>query len=273
MTKLLPIASIALAFATTAHADDWCLHGADRSATVDAAGAARIVIVAGAGELKVSGNSAQTQVQATGKACAPNDELLGQIQIETRREGDTIQVKTLIPDHHGLSVGRNTSLDLTLAIPDGLAVELEDSSGDLELRNVKSAVVSDGSGDADIEDIHGDLKVSDSSGDLEIEHVSGNVSVTDSSGDMEIEDVAGDVEIPVDSSGDIRIERARSVHIHNDSSGEIVVRHLTGDLTIDQDSSGDITAADIGGNFTVRADGSGSIRHERVRGAVQIPTK
>jgi len=272
MTKLLPIASLALALATTAHADDWCQHSAQRSATVDAVGAVRIVIAAGAGDLKVRGGSAQA-VQASGKACASSDELLQQIQIESRREGDTIYVKTLMPNQGALLLGRNATLDLTLAIPEGLAVDLEDSSGDVELRNVKSAVVTDGSGDADIEDIHGDLKVSDSSGELEIEHVSGNVSVTDSSGDLEIEDVAGDVAIPVDSSGDIHIERARSVHIRNDSSGEIVVHHLTGDLTIDQDSSGDIEAADIGGDFTVRSDGSGSIRHERIDGKVQIPEK
>lgn len=271
MKKLLPLASLLL-LAASAHADD-CRHGADRSASIDAAGARRLVIGAGAGDLKVTGKGGQTQVRATGKACASNDELLERIQIQTRREGDTVYVRTLMPDDGMLSMNRHAWLDLTLTVPDSLIVELEDSSGDLDLSNVKSAVVADGSGDAEIEDIHGDLKVSDSSGDLEIERVSGNVRVTDSSGDLNIEHVDGDVDIPVDSSGDIHIERARSVHIRNDSSGEIVVRQVAGDVAIDSDSSGDISVADIGGNFTVGVDGSGSIRHERVGGKVQIPAK
>ena len=275
MKKLLPATLLSLGLITAAHADDWCQHKADRSSSVDATGARKIIIGAGAGDLKVGGSPGQTAVQAKGQACASSEELLGQIQLESRREGDTVYLKTVLPDTSEgmLAFSHYARLDLTVSIPATVPVELEDSSGDLELKNVQSAKVADGSGDADIADIHGNLQVTDSSGDLKIRTVSGNVSVTDSSGDLEIKDVQGDIDIPIDSSGDIRITQARSVHIHNDSSGDIVIHRVSNDVRVDSDSSGDINVDDIGGNFSVGADSSGSIHHDKVSGTVQLPQK
>jgi hypothetical protein len=45
------------------------------------------------------------------------------------------------------------------------------------------------------------------------------------------------------------------------------------DVTIDVDSSGSIQVDRIGGNFTVGADGSGGISHNRVTGKVQLPNE
>ncbi len=274
MNKLISAAALGLGFIACAHAGD-CRRSAERSATADAAGITKVVIGAGAGDLKVRGQPGVNRVQANGRACASSDDLLARVQIESRREGDTLYLKTLMPDLEDGSFLFNTyaRLDLSVQVPDTVAIELEDSSGDLELSRVKSAVVADSSGDIEIRDIAGDLDVSDSSGDIEIERVAGNLRVKDSSGDMELEDIQGHVEIPVDSSGDIRIDQAGSVHIRQDTSGGIVIRRVNRDVRIDTDSSGDIDVAEVGGNFSVGADGSGSIRHAKVLGSVELPER
>lgn len=274
MNKLIPLLILSAGPAITGNAADWnCRFTADRSATLDASGAKKIVIGAGAGDLNVRGQDGQTSLRATGRACASSEDLLGQIQLESRREGDTVYLKTLLPQMSESSFGFNryATLDLTVNVPTSAVIDLEDSSGDLQLNGVQSAVVADSSGDMEIGNVAGNLQVTDSSGDVEIRKVGGNLNLRDSSGDVEIEDVQGGVEIPVDSSGDIQIERVAGVHIVNDSSGEIIIDHVKRDVRIDTDSSGDISVDDVGGNFTVGADASGSIRHSKVAGTVQVP--
>jgi DUF4097 and DUF4098 domain-containing protein YvlB len=233
----------------------------------------KVVISAGAGDLKVQGHAGESKLVAKGQACASSPELLEQSQLESRREGDVLYLTTALPELSGNFLGfqRYARMDLNVTLPSSVTLQLDDSSGDTELQNVAAATLTDSSGDLDIENVAGDLKVSDSSGDVDIDRVAGNLIVNDSSGDLELDHIQGSVEIPVDSSGDIRISDAGSVHIANDSSGEIVVQRVKRDVQIDVDSSGDITAEDVGGNLTVRSDGSGSINHNHITGKVQLP--
>lgn len=258
-----------------AGAMDFCRSTADRSATLDSAGATKIVISAGAGDLAVRGDHAARSVSATGHACAASDELLEQVQIKTRREGNTLYLRTELPE---ISSGfpwfnNNASLDLTVTLPASLAVELEDGSGDLKITQVRSAKIEDSSGDIEASGIGGDVSVSDSSGDMDIENVTGKVKIErDSSGDIEIENVRGDVNVLIDSSGTLQIGRvAGSVHIGQDSSGDIVIREVKGNARVDSDSSGDIRVVQVGGNFIVEADSTGNISHDRIEGNVRLP--
>lgn len=276
MNKLMALAVLGAGNVLTCHAADWCKFTASRSVTLEAAGARTIVITAGAGELSIHGQSARNNVQADGRACASSREVLDRIQLESRREGDVLYVRTVLPklDDGLLGFSRYATMDLEVVLPASLQAQVEDSSGDLELAGVAAAVVMDSSGDIDIDDIAGRLEVTDSSGDIEIERIGGPLSLQDSSGDIELAGIQGPVEIPVDSSGEIHIENVSGgVHIRTDSSGEIVIAHVRNDVVIDSDSSGDISVEDVGGRFTVGADSSGSIRHTRVTGAVQLPAR
>lgn len=253
---------------------DFCRSTADRSATMDAAGATKIVIGAGAGDLAVRGDHAASSVSATGHACASNDELLAQVQIETRREGRTLYLSTVPPQvATGFAWFNNATLDLAVTLPASLAVELEDSSGDIDISQVRSAKIEDSSGDIEASGIGGDIVISDSSGDVNIAHVTGTVKIErDSSGDIDIQDVRGDVNVLIDGSGTIQIERvAGSVHIGQDSSGDIIIREVKGNARVDSDASGDIRVVQVGGNFIVEADSTGEISHDRIEGNVRLP--
>jgi hypothetical protein len=272
MKHALVLALGALA-AVSAAADD-CKFSKDHAADVDAAGAKRVVVTATAGDLNVRGEDARQAVNASGRACASSQELLDALGFEARREGDTVYVKTLNPswDEQLFTINRYAYIDLTVLVPKGAALTIEDSSGDLQLSNVAAASVTDSSGDQRIRDIGGELTVRDTSGDVEIERVGGAVKLNDSSGDVRLDEVRGDVQIVSDSSGDLEIERvAGSVHIGEDSSGDISITEVQRNVTIDSDSSGSISVDRVGGDFTVADDGSGSINHSRVLGKVSVP--
>jgi DUF4097 and DUF4098 domain-containing protein YvlB len=250
-----------------------CKFSAERSGGIDTTGADKVVIRAGAGNLKVVGvNSAR--VDARGKACANKQALLDSIQISVRREGNVVLVETTLPQNDDdWSWGRNeyAYLDIDIKLPSSIAVEAIDSSGEASFSDLKSLQVQDSSGELEISRIAGALIVGDSSGDVEIENA-GSVRLQDSSGDVQIDEVRGDVEVLVDSSGELRISRVDgSVDVDQDSSGGIRIEDVRGSVIVDSDSSGDIFAGRVGGDFTVGSDSSGSIEHESVRGKIRVP--
>ena len=251
MKVALASALLGCALAVPAHADD-CEHAAQRTANSAGPGIERVVVEAGAGDLVVRGGEGR-DVKVDGKACASSKKLLEEIQLEIRRDGSTVYVRTLMPEMSVSLFGANAHMDVTVAVPKTATLKIQDSSGDMEVTDVQAAAIQDSSGDQTLERIAGDLEVQDSSGEIKIAGVRGGLRLRDSSGDVDVHDVQGDVVVETDSSGDIEI--------HN----------VKGDGTIDDDSSGGIVVQDVGGNFTVGSDGSGGIRYERVTGSVRIP--
>jgi Putative adhesin len=272
MKVVLGSALLACVFLVPAQAED-CEHTAQRTANSAGPGIERVVVEAGAGDLAVRGGQGQN-VSVDGRACASSAKLLDESRLEIRREGNTVYVRTVLPELHGSFFGLSpyAHMDVTVAVPKTATLKIQDSSGDLELTDVQAAAIQDSSGDQSLERIAGDLEVADSSGEVRIVSVGGGLRLNDSSGDVDVDDVKGDVVVEVDSSGDLDIRRvAGGVHVRNDSSGDIEIHDVKRDVTIDDDSSGGIRVQDVGGNFTVGSDGSGGIRYDRVTGSVRIP--
>lgn len=254
LTRLLQALLFLVSLSLMAPAYAWdsgCSQSAERRASVDAAGASRVAVIARAGDLKL--RPAQgTVIEANGKACASRAEYLPDLQIKTRRDADVIYVEVSTPgDLKGVGL-LYAYLDLEVEVPAGLPVTIEDSSGDIEAHDVQV------------------VKVQDSSGDIELRGVSADVVITDSSGDIHVANAAGRVQVE-DSSGDIVIDGAGEVAIPSDSSGDITIEHVAGDVRIDRDSSGDIRIADVGRNVQLLSDTSGEVRVNRVQGTVQLP--
>lgn len=269
------VALLVLGPTTALASDDSCKLRADRAAGVDARGVEKVVIRAGAGDMKVVGRSTATRIEARGVACAGKQEMLDAAQISVRREGNVVIVETALPQYEdGWSWKDNdyAYIDLGVALPSSLPVEAMDSSGDAGFEDLKSLELQDSSGDLRLLRISGALSVTDSSGDLEIKDA-GSVRLRDSSGDVEIDDVSGDVVVLMDSSGDMGIAHVTgNVTIEQDSSGNIRVQDVKGSVVVQSDSSGDIYAGRVGGDFSVNEDGSGSITHESISGRITLPS-
>jgi len=265
---------IALTPATSLAWDVGCKFKADRAAGIEAGGIEKVVIRAGAGDMKVVGRGNAVRVEARGVACAAKQELLDASLISVRREGNVVFVETTLPQNQDDDTWGNNDyayIDIGIALPSSIPVEAIDSSGDATFEDLKALTLQDSSGDLKINRIAGLTDVSDSSGDIEIE-VAGSVRLQDSSGDIDVEDVHGDVDVALDSSGDIEIAKVDgNVRVSQDSSGSIRAEHVKGSVTVDSDSSGDIYAGYVGGDFTVNSDSSGSIDHESITGRITIP--
>jgi hypothetical protein len=254
-------------------ADD-CKHAANRTVSIDGPGITKVVLETRAGDLDVRGEAGEQGVRARGEACASSKDLLDALQFESRRDGDTVYVKVLMPDNFESLFGFNryAYMDVKVTLPKTVALSLQDTSGDLRVSDVQSARIDDNSGDQSVHDIAGDLDITDSSGEIEVGHVGGTLKIRDNSGAIDVTDVRGDVIVTADSSGEIEIEKvAGKVHIVSDSSGDIDITDVQRDVIIDEDSSGAIAVSRVGGNFTVGSDGSGGVSYNDVLGSVRLP--
>ena len=227
-----------------------------RNATVDAKGATSIQVIAKSGTLTIRGIAGRTDVRVKGLARASDEEWLPDIQLIAERRGNKVYIEARVPNHHcqGLCWDNYTqALDLEIEVPKGIIADVDDSSGELEIRDV------------------GDLDLEDSSGDVELEDISGRIRLQDSSGEIRILRVAGDIEIE-DNSGEIKVRAVKgSVVVRDDSSGDIDVTDVTGTVRVENDGSGSIDVRDVGGDFIVDHDGSGEITSRGVKGKTDVP--
>jgi hypothetical protein len=293
MNKLVPLFFAVLAPGIVT-ADDDCRYSAKRTVQASTDGVKQIVVRAGAGSLKIDGEAGGRELSAVGLACAAREGQLDELQLRLDRVGDTLRLTAEIPDSpfrlSNWFGGAQSRIDMTVRLPSGIALDVEDSSGEAEISHVGALTIDDGSGALRLVDINGGLDVKDGSGEVDISEVAGSVRLSDGSGDvsirtvrgdvviandgsgaLEIVDVQGNVTIGDDGSGEIRIERVSgSVRIENDGSGGIFVSTVKHDVFIDQDGSGEIEVVDIEGDFEVRESGSGGIRHDRVGGRVRL---
>lgn len=226
-----------------------------RSFTIPADGIATLKIEAEAGWLEVIGISESHEIEVeaefVGNVYGSDDgeQLLQDMELSHKVEGATVTIRALTQT---TSWNRNPRINLTVKAPSALEVKIDDSSGDLKIR-----------------DFNGSLEIEDSSGDIVLDSAGGPVTVDDSSGGMLLTGVSGPLVVD-DSSGDIDIRGAGDNVDIDDSSGDIRVVDVAGNVKI-VDSSGDISAEDVGGDFEVREDGGGHITYAGIRGKVSIP--
>jgi hypothetical protein len=212
-----------------------CEYEVDRELSVELSGASLLSVEVGAGSLRVEGRAGIDEVRAVGHVCASDQRFLDDLTLSVERDGSEIILSAHYPEHANWRGNRTARIDLVVEMPLGMAVDVDDSSGSLEVAG------------------SGDLRIQDSSGSIRVRGVDGALFIEDSSGGIEVEDVSGDVEI-------------------RDGSGGIDIREIDGSVRL-EDGSGGIDVSRVGGDFTVARDGSGGIRHSGVEGRVEIPAR
>ena len=219
---------------------------APRSADLAIGDATQVTVRARAGSLRIEGRPGLTSVRASGTACAGTADDLDRVELTATRSGSAILIEVHTADTRG-------RLDLLLEVPDTLPLEIDDSSGSVEISDVAAVDLRNGSGGIDIAGVDGD------------------VQVWDGSGGIDVSGVGRDVIVEEDGSGPIDITAVgRDVIVKEDGSGGIDITAVGGDVIIEEDGSGGIDVADVGGDFIVRDDGSGGVRHNGVAGWVDV---
>ena len=243
---LLPMLFAALAFASQGPE---CRYEDDRTAQLT--GATSLDVDAASGTLRVEGRAGATGVRIEARLCASSQSLLDEMELHADVSGGTALVEADLPDHRGMrSYAR---MDLVIVVPEGMAAEIDDGSGEAWISGL------------------GDTEVNDGSGELTIERMLGSVRLVDGSGEASVTDVAGSVTIE-DGSGELNVRGVRGTVRIEDGSGSITVIDSGSDVEID-DGSGGIDVAGVAGSFTVDSDGSGDIDYSDVQGRVRIPRR
>lgn len=248
MSRLMLVAGLFL-LGTIVQASDNCKFEALSSDQLVIAGAQLVKIEAGAGFLRVKGVPGTREVMVEAQACATNQNLLDNISFRLRPEGDRLVLKTELPKTKN---NHYAYLNLTVTVPEGIDMDIVDSSGSLTVKNIGSLRVVDGSGSIDIDNADGSVIINDGSGSLAVSNVGNHLKIEDGSGSIQAKHIGGSVLI-------------------SDSSGSISVKHVGGAVNIVEDGSGSISVADISGDFVVSDDGSGGISHKQVAGKVTLP--
>ena len=210
------------------------------SLTLAAADLKTLRIDCGAGYLKVQGVDGMKQIEVSAvldvRGIADNE------LVAFKKEYVTLKLENV-----------SGQAELTATIESGFSLaklfgEGHDARIDLDIRVPRrlALVIDDGSGDIDIRDSDGNLKLEDGSGDMILNKINGVVQIEDGSGDIELNDAGNDVAIN-DGSGEIRLNRVLGSVTVDDGSGDIVIDGVEKDVTIDEAGSGDVEISNVKG--------------------------
>ena len=235
-----------------AQAED-CKFQAPRNLQLDLTGVHSVQIDLHSHDLHLRGDSAARGGELTGRACASSQELLDDLVVTQRRQGDVLIVVMGSERTHWTLGHSYANLVVNLKLPPAIPVTLNGGSGDAWVDGMKQLDAHVGSGDLHVQNLEGPLKASIGSGDLDASHVGSVELGSVGSGDFKAEDVKGDVRV-----GSI-------------GSGEVSVKNVGGSVRADTIGSGDLTARDVGGDLSLGAKGSGDVNYSGVRGKVNVP--
>jgi len=255
--KTLTCVALAASFLSPLAMADDCRYSRDINFDVALQDLERLTIDVGAGELNVTGASQSDMISVRAVACADSQSKLDDLDITQDRRGDRLDITSETGDSDWDSVtwfgSTYAYIDVNIAIPAGLVIDIDDGSGDLSVMDVSGDFsIDDGSGGIEIARVTGDVRINDGSGDVRVEEVTGSVRLEDGSGDLELSNISADV------------------HVLGDGSGDIRVATVGGNVTVDDDGSGDIRVRDVMGSFETGDTGSGDVDYSGVEGRIAV---
>lgn len=219
----------------------------EETLTLSSAALTQFDLDTGAGSLEVIGSSGISEITVDAYIRTTEDK---NYILTLERHGSRAKLVAEHESHSGYWKGSSPTIDLVVKVPDSLMINIDDGSGDLNVRNINNSVfVEDGSGAASVENIKGDVSIEDGSGELVVKDINGNVTVDDGSGELSIAKVIGDVMV-------------------EDGSGSLNIYDISGKVTLD-DGSGSIDVNKAGGLEIIDA-GSGGLKIANVTGSVNI---
>lgn len=238
MRNLITLSVLPICLLATAAQADECK---DINFSLDSADIRTLDVDTGAGYLSIIGTDDTTAtIEVQGRACADSRSALDDMDIVYERRGDTWFMETQNGEQNFsifslFDLVYSSGIDVDIMVPAGLLLNIDDGSGDIDIRDVRGELnIDDGSGDMQIRDISGPVRIDDGSGDIELRNIESRVEIEDGSGDIYIDRVGGDV------------------IIEDDGSGDIDVRDVRGDFIARDTGSGDVDFRDIGGRTDVR---------------------
>ncbi|MGS0682216.1 hypothetical protein ACVBIL_13750 [Shewanella sp. 125m-7] len=207
---------------------------------IDATQIDTLVAETGAGDLNIQGVEGLTQIMVSADIYS-----YGDIESNLSLEQNGTKVTLIANFDSSINFQRSPYIDLTIQVPSSMMLDIDDSSGDIEIKNVSANIkVDDGSGDMWIKGGK-DLDIQDGSGSVDISNTTGKLTLEDGSGSITLSDIGGDTHID-DGSGDLSVHNVNGRVVIDDGSGDIDVDNTLG-LSIIESGSGDLSVDNING--------------------------
>ncbi|TDD19734.1 hypothetical protein E1218_23515 [Kribbella turkmenica] len=173
------------------------------------------------------------------------------------KKGDAYSVDNGVLKLDG-DCGWQCSADFVVTVPRGTKVTGENGSGDISISGVSGVDAKSRSGEFEINDVTGDVKVSLTSGDLLVRDLTGKLDVTATSGDIEASGLTGGPVTVETTSGDLELELTEANDVRaKGTSSDIEVTAPAGNWNVSTEtSSGDVDNAlgdAANGSYTVQA--------------------
>lgn len=236
MLKVLtPIAAVFMLSACIVHVGGGSANAdqyAQRTLQLDTANINILDAETGSGTLIIIGEQDRSTVSVEADIYTIDE---GDFTLKLERSGDKAKLVADVSNRSGNTwrIGGNNSprINLLVKMPADLALQLDDSSGSIDIKGLKNNIeIDDGSGSLEIDGGY-NIIVDDGSGSLTIKNATGNVDVEDGSGSLTIKNTTGKVTID-DSSGGINVDGAGSLEIINSGSGGVSIDGVKGDVKV-----------------------------------------
>lgn len=219
--------------------------------TFNVSGQTKLVINSASGDVHIhSGQANKIIVKGTKFAYGPQANL-NNLDLTYEQQGDSLS----IGNHEQWSLLGGRGIDIDVAVPENIAIEVHTSSGDLAVEDVTGTIETEiASGDIRLSDATGEMNLSTHSGDIRISdmHLQGSSSLTTSSGDIifngtldpqrstHINATSGDVRLKLPANSSFKLNaKTTSGDIHNEFGSTTVGNAPQPDLDV-QVTSGDI---------------------------------
>ena len=192
----------------------------------------------GAGFLKIRGIEGLDRIEVEAEFIVKKisdakarDFIRDKLVFSLEKKGSRAVLTAKQKSHSGIFNNTNYVINLTVKVPQGINLKIDDGSGFMTVDDIGGDVwIDDGSGDLELRSIGGDISIDDGSGSIEASGCGGTVEVDDGSGTIRIRDCEGDI-IVHDGSGSIYISGIeKDVHIKSDGSGSVNISDVRGEV-------------------------------------------
>ena len=136
------------------------------------------------------------------------------------QKGDVLRMREEFSNRRRRWNNRGKS-EWTLEIPDGMMVNINTGSGNLEIEGLEIELTANsGSGNVDVADLSGDTRLTSGSGNIRIKVIDGELKASTGSGNIRLSDAKGDADLNT-GSGTIRVLGAEGALRFNTGSGNV----------------------------------------------------
>ena len=228
-------------------------HESSQSLSMSADSVMDLYVDSGAGSVEIKGVKGATSITV-------NADIVSQyadgsdVIFTLERDGDRAKLVGKRNTDVGFSYGeRYSRVDMTVTVPAQLALNIDDGSGSITVKDIANDVrIDDGSGSLLVKNVLGNLDIKDGSGWIEVSHIDGKVVIDDNSGSLSVQQVTGTVNID-DGSGGIDVQDVTNDVVISDGSGGISVARVA-NLNIVDAGSGGVSVVDVERDVSADAD-------------------